>query len=500
MKASGSQSRRHLVLLPVLALVLGVAAGGPTQRALAGAAPELLAHLTNPGKGWTAFEPAPDTRMIFVSNSEGDDANDGLSPDRPLKTIARGVSLLRDGYPDWLLLKRGDAWPENCNWNRSGRPGQPNLLGAYGQGPRPVVGSGKGSAFSTMNRKYVAVVGIRFDGRGSAMIGLSTLQNQFNKATTDWLVEDCVVTGFRIGMHLSGEGSTNVTLRRCILTDNKGQGILGKAKNMVIEQCLLDNNGTSATRDHNLYLAKHTDLTIRGCILSNGSDAGAKIQTLTRGKVQDNLFFGNGSAASPNCNPDPKEPGRAVIDLEFTGNVCVSMGSRKDHEGTGLYIWANQNCTYRDNLFVNKRNVGDTATPANGNATISIQKPFYNAPHAGALKGLVIEDNTFYDWPGVFLRFGDWPREGVQVRRNLFQTPRASPRQGRAIEYARTSWKAGEVTFAENVYHIGNAPAEAWFRNGDRDLSLADWVSRPHPHSRQLRQVAGRSGHARALH
>ena len=54
-------------------------------------------------------------------------------------------------------------------------------------------------------------------------------------------------------------------------------------------------------------------------------------------------------------------------------------------EGTGLYIWANQNCAYRNNLFVNKRNVGDSATPANANATISIQKPFYNAPHAGAL-------------------------------------------------------------------------------------------------------------------
>ena len=60
------------------------------------------------------FEPSTElgfeTGIVYVSNSEGDDANNGFSPATSVKTLARGYSLMRDGYPDWLLLKRGDTW------------------------------------------------------------------------------------------------------------------------------------------------------------------------------------------------------------------------------------------------------------------------------------------------------------------------------------------------------------------------------------------------------
>src|SRR6266478_3333053 len=52
--------------------------------------------------GWTLVTPSPDSRIIYVSSSTGNDANSGLSRFAPLKTIAKGESLLRDGMPDWL--------------------------------------------------------------------------------------------------------------------------------------------------------------------------------------------------------------------------------------------------------------------------------------------------------------------------------------------------------------------------------------------------------------
>ena len=64
--------------------------------------------------GWTVFEPATDTRIIYVSSSEGDDSWSGLAPswdgtDGPKATVPAAIELLEDGQPDWLLFKRGDV-------------------------------------------------------------------------------------------------------------------------------------------------------------------------------------------------------------------------------------------------------------------------------------------------------------------------------------------------------------------------------------------------------
>jgi len=79
-------------------------------------------------QGWTVFKPSADTHIIFVSSSQGHDwdtptyyqinspelANgDAFSPVgsiKAYKTLAAAYKQLRDGHPDWLLLKRGDVW------------------------------------------------------------------------------------------------------------------------------------------------------------------------------------------------------------------------------------------------------------------------------------------------------------------------------------------------------------------------------------------------------
>jgi hypothetical protein len=38
--------------------------------------------------GWTVFTPSADTHKIYVSNSIGSDANDGLSESTPVKTLS----------------------------------------------------------------------------------------------------------------------------------------------------------------------------------------------------------------------------------------------------------------------------------------------------------------------------------------------------------------------------------------------------------------------------
>ena len=91
-------------------------------------------------EGFTDLQPSEDSRVIYVSNSDGDDANDGLSEDAPVRSVAAGLDKLRNGYPDWVLFKRGDVWDEGFGgWEYGGgrSPTERMVIGAYGDGERP---------------------------------------------------------------------------------------------------------------------------------------------------------------------------------------------------------------------------------------------------------------------------------------------------------------------------------------------------------------------------
>lgn len=60
--------------------------------------------------GFTTFDVGNDSKVIYVSSSQGNDINDGLSPATAVQSLSRGAELLRDGENDFLLLRRGDTW------------------------------------------------------------------------------------------------------------------------------------------------------------------------------------------------------------------------------------------------------------------------------------------------------------------------------------------------------------------------------------------------------
>src|SRR5215218_3503613 len=95
-------------------------------------------------QGWTVVTPSDDTKIIYVSSSQGSDRNDGRTSKSPVKTIAKGYDLLRDGKPDWLLLKTDDVFTEQPpTWRISGRSkDEPQLVGSYGPGEKPIIQTG----------------------------------------------------------------------------------------------------------------------------------------------------------------------------------------------------------------------------------------------------------------------------------------------------------------------------------------------------------------------
>lgn len=79
-----------------------------------------------------------DTIIFYVSSSSGSDSNDGLSPEKPKKSLEVLHKGLKDGFPHWVLLKRGDYWNSN-NYNpRAGRSEtEPAVISSYGDASDP---------------------------------------------------------------------------------------------------------------------------------------------------------------------------------------------------------------------------------------------------------------------------------------------------------------------------------------------------------------------------
>ncbi|GEM_PF-1836128 len=202
--------------------------------------------------GWTVLEPAEDARMIYVSSSGGDDDNDGLSPDSPVKTLQAGIDLVRSGvdsvngkiYPDWLLLKRGDVWNETLNWRKSGRSlEESTVITCYGDAekPRPAISRvrlhGGASWRGAPIAHYWAIVGLRITD------GISMLENSKN-----FLLEDCLIETSQTNLQSSDIVDTDI--RRNIIRGNysrdgsHAQGMYtSSVRGLLLEENILDHNG-----------------------------------------------------------------------------------------------------------------------------------------------------------------------------------------------------------------------------------------------------------------
>ena len=117
--------------------------------------------------GWNEYTPSSDSRIVYVSTT-GSDSNNGLAPENPVASPAAGYALLRDGFPDHLLFKRGDVWTNGVfpSWKKSGRSASERMVvNAYGSGARPrfevtqgwLTAGGGGAPTSVNNLAFVSL-------------------------------------------------------------------------------------------------------------------------------------------------------------------------------------------------------------------------------------------------------------------------------------------------------------------------------------------------------
>lgn len=360
---------------------------------------------------WTELVPSPDTIQYFVDNAIGDDSFNGRSPwvlgngVGPKRTIQAGYNQLRDGYPDFLFIKRGQTFYENIEWNKSGRSDTERMvISAYQNElnlPRPVIIPTYAAIFHFRNYQGFSNVNIMSldiknpsynPATNSSLCGLSFL-GTFN----NFLIEDVRTTGMGGGINLYDPDGTqpgnNVVLRRCVIVDaHKGpnighsQGMFTTGHRIVFEECLFDHNGwlesdpsTQTIFNHNLYVS-HTGLvpvTFRNSISARASSHGGQFRT--GGILDNNLFYQNALSMLVGSAQNVSIVNPSVI----SNNVVIDgKDIYTNPRGNALDIVGGNNHLVVNNIFKDR-------VTGSGMPCISVNGAFFPARNINFTKNIV---------------------------------------------------------------------------------------------------------------
>jgi len=445
---------------------------------------------------WTSPPPGPDARIVYVSSSQGSDANDGLSEEAPKATIAAGFALLRPGQGDYLLLQRGDTFPlaSTLVWNKGGASAQePMVFGAYGEGPRPVIDPANAEAmhvtpgFQSANTvRHLAVVGLNFrSGQrdftrpgfdiaaaipghlGIRSVGVQTTAPQI---VEDLLIEDCKFEFLGQGIVLEGPYSDSVQdvrLRRNVIVDTyvtngDTNGVfVSNVRGLLMEENLIDGiqrapglrpDLVRSSLSHAVYVQSTSrDVTLRNNIFTRAFDGGMmRPGGVYEGNLVVEATIGNHlgymfSASAPIITEG--------VEVRVTGNAFLAVGANQAIQGGNLRAGL-----IRDNLMLSGASTGGSGISLIGESFLG-QFGVHN---------LVIEDNFILGLRGLNA-YGP-SISNVIVRDNRF---RAS--SGFVVELL--NYERNDYTFAGNAYR-SQSPANQWFRiNQSTNYDLAGWTA-----------------------
>lgn len=444
---------------------------------------------------WSTFFASTDTRIVYVSSSEGDDANTGLSPSSPLRTLAAGIALLRDGYPDWLLLKRGDTWFDESlgTWTRSGRSSQqPMVISSYGDGiDRPVIASGDQPALRHLGDgvEHVAFVGLDFyahrrDPLHPAFSSTApTVGIEWIGPSTDVLFEDCAVRFYKDNLSFQSDAAgrpADVRLRGCIVTDAYAVGVHAQGlyaagvDGLLIEQSVFDHNGWNehiagaepTIFNHNIYVlggdnaGPSRDVVVRGCIIANAANFGCNLSanapaTQLDPLVERNLFVRNANGLVHGSATDA-----GVVGAVVRSNVFTELG--REFPGLGLQSLAIDLDSAADVII--ERNIFAHKPAFGGSASVSLDSP-------ALFENIAIRNNVVFNWhAGKIIIDGSATSNVLVYGNGLFSTLYDTP-----LQVLRHGPASGLV-YTGNIY-FRSAGSNEWFLLNDVPLSLPQWIN-----------------------
>jgi hypothetical protein len=433
--------------------------------------------------GWTVLAPSQDSRFIYVSSSTGNDSNSGLSESQPKRTLAAGFALLRNGHPDWLLLKSGDAWVESFPfWNRSGRsPSERMVVKSYGSGPRPRILSGSNNAIhadsgnNTVGIRNLVFADLHLNAHTNPGTAAASGFLIFN-AAHNILIENCYVENYRVNMifqtYATNIRQSNIAVRRSIIVDAlatnsaHAQGIYADGVDgLFLEENVFDMNGWSPSVPtanifrHNIYIQTETggdrgctNIVTRGNITARASASG--FMQRPGGVVENNLFLQNPVGLQFGYGPSPAVAG-TIRNNVFLDSRDISPTTPR---GWGMNVTHAQGVEISGNIVAHQRSGSDNVQ------AIGVD---------GTYRNLMIQNNIVYNWnrpnrtDGRSMAFFGTPLSGVSVMDNQFQQPQG----GFMIGHWATLGPA--FTYSGNRYFSTNNGVNQFFTN----VTYNQWVA-----------------------
>jgi Right handed beta helix region len=425
--------------------------------------------------GWTTLAPSPDSIVVYVSSSIGNDANNGLTEQTPKRTFGAAKALLRTGFPDWMRLKKGDVWTEGIgNWDKRGRSiTEPQVITSYGTGARPLLSTGGNSGLTGMgggSRPWLAVVDLHFRGRDgaptSAPAGLS-----FLTPVEGLLIEGCLIERYNVAVVIQGLDGRfrNVRLRRNVIVDqysvdssHAGGTYLSGIDDLLIEGNIFDRNGwipgvPQATPPtifrHHIYVQNDcTNTTVRGNYLLN-SIANA-VSMRSNGVIEDNVCARNSIALLLGAVGGSATVRRNIV---MDGKDIDTPNPR----GWGIDIKHLTNGVVVDNLIIN-----------NTLGTFPVAM-VVDATAGTPVNGLRIERNLFYNWGGgVRLNGNGSVLTNVRLIDNQLQDLNMT---GPLLVHSDAASVASIVESRGNRLWR-QAGASTWIQNGPTAITLSAWM------------------------
>jgi hypothetical protein len=431
--------------------------------------------------GWTVLTPRPDSLVIYVSSSGGNNSNAGTSAAAPVRTIAEGMLRLRSGFPDHLLLKRGDVWNEAFGfWSKSGRSAaEPMVVASYGPSPaRPRVIADNEPGLRGLDHpvNYFAFTGIHLQiaNRPSS---LAPTGIRWLSPTRHFLIEDCLIEGFSTNVVVQGFFGPieDFRIRRSVVVDAYDTGTLSQGMycenvdGILIEECLFDHNGwrpgiaAPSIFNHNVYLHAGTrNLVATGNIFARASSHG--LQARAGGTVENNLFLRCPVSLSYCYVLGGSEPTAGGIAGRVHGNVMTEGNDILDKpRGIGMQVGnidPARGAEITNNFFL--RNA--SAQPYG--AAIELQ-----AGNGLGVHKTLIQDNVCYGYNAGLTAEGETDKYSLtQVRHNCFMPLDTYS----FVVHHRFELQGSRISYLDNIY---NSPrvANSWFRANLILYSIDGW-------------------------
>lgn len=337
--------------------------------------------------GWSIITPDKETRIVYVSSTQGNDSlarpylsselKEPFNPSgiRAYRTIQAAIKNLREGKPDWILLRKGDTFSitKYLSLPSGASKSAHTVLGAYGVAEkRPVIDTNDSSGVMLLEKNFITINGIEFypsklDPNNPNFLGWGNMtkpvsgiaNNGFGNGGHHLFIENTKLSFYSMNIVITADGEKkNIVIRRNEILNayserSHSQGLYAHNVNgFLIEDNLFDHNGWFNPRgsnqalndkaygaatyfNHNAYLSAEKNLVIRNNIFSRASSMGLKLTSNADTESKKNYIYAYNHLIKNN--------------FFVEGEIGISAGGNNDFNNG--YRWQNMYIT--NNTFTN---------------------------------------------------------------------------------------------------------------------------------------------------